>query len=243
MIPFIEKHLATARRVNVIWDRYLPDSLKATTRESRGAGVRQRLPSDGNGKMPKNWSSYLRNGTNKIELFHYLSGVTAQSVFDEGEVVFTTYDTNVLQNGHADDPVIRTEYPLSPCNHEEFGTIVMLHAANAASQGYKRILIIANDRHNCPGNFFLYRDWCREIVGIIWNGQEDEVYFHPCLLQCHVTCKSTCSSCISCPDRVQQHLLLFRHREEISFWKVGCKARAHNIIVPSDGKAPHTPFR
>ena len=95
--------------------------------------------------MPKNWCSYLRNGTNKIELFHYLSGVIAQSVFEEGKVGFTTYDTNILQNSHADDPVIRTEYPLSPCNHEEFDTRVMLHAANAATQGYKCILIIAND--------------------------------------------------------------------------------------------------
>ena len=35
VIPFIEKHLATAKRVDVMWDRYLPESLKATTREKR----------------------------------------------------------------------------------------------------------------------------------------------------------------------------------------------------------------
>ena len=51
----------------------------------------------------------------------------AQSVFDEGKVVFTTYDS-VLHNGHAVDPIVRTEYPLSPCNHEEFDSRVMLHA-------------------------------------------------------------------------------------------------------------------
>ena len=85
VIPFTEKQLATAKRIDVIWDRYISDSLKATTRESRGAGVRQRLPSDGNGKMPKNWNSYLRNETNKTELFQYLSGVIAQRVFDEGK--------------------------------------------------------------------------------------------------------------------------------------------------------------
>ncbi len=38
-----------------------------------------------------------------------------------------------------------SEYPLRPCNHEEFDTRVMLHAANAVSHGYKRILNIAND--------------------------------------------------------------------------------------------------
>ena len=41
--------------------------------------------------------------------------------------------------------IVRTEYPLSPCNHEEFDTRIMLHAANAASQGYKHKLILAND--------------------------------------------------------------------------------------------------
>ena len=38
-----------------------------------------------------------------------------------------------------------SEYPLRPYNHEEFDTRVMLHAANAVSHGYKRILIIAKD--------------------------------------------------------------------------------------------------
>ena len=57
VIPFTEKHLATVKCIDVIWDRYISDSLKATTRESRGAGERQRLPRDGNGKMPKNWKS------------------------------------------------------------------------------------------------------------------------------------------------------------------------------------------
>ena len=38
-----------------------------------------------------------------------------------------------------------SEYPLWPYNHEEFDTRVMLHAVNAVSNGYERILIVAND--------------------------------------------------------------------------------------------------
>ena len=41
-----------------------------------------------------------------------------------------------------------SDYPLRPCNHEEFDTRVLSHAANAVSHGYKaikRILTIAND--------------------------------------------------------------------------------------------------
>ena len=36
-----------------------------------------------------------------------------------------------------------SEYPLRPCNHEEFDTRVILHSTNAVSHVYKRILIIA----------------------------------------------------------------------------------------------------
>ena len=39
VIPFIENHLAAAKRVDVIWDQYPSESLKAATIKSRGAGV------------------------------------------------------------------------------------------------------------------------------------------------------------------------------------------------------------
>ena len=143
VIPFIEEHLATATRVDVIWDQYLPESLKATTRIRRGAGVRQRLSSNGNGKMPKNWNSYLRNDMNKTELFTYLADIIANTVFTEGKIIITTCGKNVLQNPFNQESVIQIKC-LSPCNYEEFDTTVK-HAANAVAQGYKRILIIAND--------------------------------------------------------------------------------------------------
>ena len=59
VIPYIERELANTERVDVIWDRYLPDSLQATTRLRRGAGIRQRMRHDENSKFPRNWYSYL----------------------------------------------------------------------------------------------------------------------------------------------------------------------------------------
>ena len=41
VIPYIERQLANTKRIDVIWDRYLPDSLKATTRQRRGTGIRE----------------------------------------------------------------------------------------------------------------------------------------------------------------------------------------------------------
>ena len=143
VIPYIERQFADPKRVDVIWDRYLPDSLKATTRQRRGAGIRQRMPYDGNGKFPRNWNSYLQNASNKVELFHYLSVAIAETVFCEGKVVMSTLDEDVLGSSvlGADE----SEYPLRPCNHELFDTRVMLHAVNAVSHCNKRSLIIAND--------------------------------------------------------------------------------------------------
>ena len=64
-----------------------------------------------------------------------------QTVFCEGKVVISTLDENVL--GSVMPGADESEYPLRPCNHEEFDTRVMLPAANAVSHGYNRILIIA----------------------------------------------------------------------------------------------------
>ena len=83
------------------------------------------------------------NASNKVELFHYLSVAIAQTVFCEGKVAISTLDENVL--GSPVPGADESEYPLRPCNHEEFDMRVMLHAANEASHGYQRILIIAID--------------------------------------------------------------------------------------------------
>ena len=45
----------------------------------------------------------------------------------------STLDEHVLGSPMPGDD--ESEYPLRPCNHEEFDTRVMLHAANAESQG------------------------------------------------------------------------------------------------------------
>ena len=98
---------------------------------------------DGNGKFPRNWNSYLHNASNNVELFGYLSVAITHTVFCEGMVVISTLDEDVVGSPLPGDD--EPDYPLRLCNHEEFDTRVMLHAANAVSHGYKRILNIAND--------------------------------------------------------------------------------------------------
>ena len=75
VIPYIERQLANTKIVYVIWDRNLPDSLKSTTRQRRGTGIRQRMRHDGNWTFPRNWNSYLQNVSNKVELFHFHASI------------------------------------------------------------------------------------------------------------------------------------------------------------------------
>ena len=77
---------------------------------------------DGNGKFPRNRNRYLQNASNKVELFHNLSVAIAQTVFCEGKVVISTLDENVL--GSPVSGADESDYPLRPCNHEEFDTRV-----------------------------------------------------------------------------------------------------------------------
>ena len=77
----------------------------------------------------------------------------------------------------------------------------MLHAANASSQWYKHILIVANNTD------IIVLGWCWEIMGIIWSRQNVKLHSYPSHLQYHVSCLSTCSPSISCPDRLWQNIL------------------------------------
>ena len=52
-MPYIMRQLHPVKRVDVIWDVYRQDSLKATTREARGSGTRRRVASSS--QIPRNW--------------------------------------------------------------------------------------------------------------------------------------------------------------------------------------------
>ena len=58
-----EAQLRYVRRVDIVWDEYIENSLKATTRSDRGAGVRRRVTA--NNLLPRKWNDFLRSDENK----------------------------------------------------------------------------------------------------------------------------------------------------------------------------------
>ena len=83
-MPYIRRQLEHVNRLDIVWDAYDPNSLKANTREKRGTGIRRRVEAASN--VPSNWQSFLRVNENKAELFHMLAEEVTNIHFPGKEV-------------------------------------------------------------------------------------------------------------------------------------------------------------
>ena len=126
-----EQFKGIVSRVDMIFDVYKNDSLKAATRKMRGQGTRIRV--EGQKKVPGNWAKFLRENGNKSELFQLISEKVTETTFP-GQVVITCGQEVKCAQGTVTDG-------LSPSTHEEADTRMLLHAANGAREGYTRIML------------------------------------------------------------------------------------------------------
>ncbi|KAK3737278.1 hypothetical protein QZH41_007347 [Actinostola sp. cb2023] len=133
-LRYIKGQLHHANRVDIVWDVYIENSLKATTRSTRGSGIRRRVQE--NTQLPRNWPQFLRVDANKRELFRLLAECAASLDLEIEQQVITTHDDQVLCNPARDDIS-----SMAPCTHEEADTRMLLHAADAVQQGHHKILI------------------------------------------------------------------------------------------------------
>ena len=70
-LPYILGQLQHASRLDLVWDSYKADSLKATARAECGKGVCWCVA--GSVPITGNWQGFLRVYLNKMELFCFLS--------------------------------------------------------------------------------------------------------------------------------------------------------------------------
>ena len=92
-MPYLHKQLSNSERLDVVWDRYIENSLKGTTRIQRGSG--QRMIVGGSTPIPRNWASFLRVDENKKELFTYLADCIS-AVDVGGKEIYSTKRTLVV---------------------------------------------------------------------------------------------------------------------------------------------------
>ena len=136
-LPYVQRQFENASRVDIVWDVYRPDSLKASTRERRGHGVRRKVsPST---QLPTNWKGFLRDDNNKTDFFHFIATSLAGKNFGDGKKLITTSGDKILSNKQ------ETHHHLEPCSHEEADTRVILHAADCARSRLLKVLIRTTD--------------------------------------------------------------------------------------------------
>ena len=127
IIPNVTALSEKYKRTDVVFDVYLPSSLKSETRMKRGTGARRRVT--GTNKTPKNWKNFMRHSQNKTELFCFLADKIADT--DTVHPIVVTKEELALSNC-----AINLD-EISPCTHEEADTCLFVHARHAVQEGNK----------------------------------------------------------------------------------------------------------
>ena len=130
-LPYIISYCTqNVKGIDLVWDRYLENSLKQGTREVRGTGTCRHVCDDA--AIPLNSKSFLRLDDNKKELFEYLAARVQSLRLPDSEVICTAA-LDVIGS--------TTMEGMAPCNHEETDTHIFIHAKHASVNGMKRTLI------------------------------------------------------------------------------------------------------
>ena len=134
-IPHLERHLQDTKRLDVVWDEYIQDSLKESTREKRGKGVRRKV--SGSTKIPGNWKNFLGDQMNKKELFAFLTSKIESKMesfsWPPTKSVCVTSGQAVSACG--------LSVPMDDCNHQEADTRIMVHIRHALEHGAETVLV------------------------------------------------------------------------------------------------------
>ena len=117
-------------RLDIVWDTYRPMSIKGHTRDEC-----VRLKVGPKVRIPGKWSECLRDSTNNVELFKYLSGEVMQPFHSGGDIYIT------MSNGTTGGHVGPGEDMTTVCNQEEADTRIILHIIHALNCLFSSILI------------------------------------------------------------------------------------------------------
>ena len=124
-LPYLVRQLENSDRVDVVWDTYVTNSIKESTRVKRGRGIRRKV--EGRNKIPGNWKEFLRDSTNKQELFAFLSDKVSTFNCQTGKEIYITSGRSVVGSG--------ISHQMPDCDHEEADTRLLIHLQDALQNG------------------------------------------------------------------------------------------------------------
>ncbi len=129
--------MSDSTRIDVVWDTYKSISLKSYVRQTRGGGDALRVATTT--AIPRNWKSFLRVDSNKVNFFEFLASEIEAVDPVENKLLLTTIGETVISTPPSDVS------GLQPCTHEEADYRMLLHSVHAYQQGHRSIVINATD--------------------------------------------------------------------------------------------------
>ena len=141
------KHFSeTCKRIDLIFDTYRQKSIKANTRERRTSKNRKicRIIDTGSVQIPTSWSDFIGLPENKINLVKFL---TKELLRQCGHL---TDDQELVIAGGCETPDLVVSSVTGILHHlcsthEEADTRIVLHANDAVSKGYERLIVYSRD--------------------------------------------------------------------------------------------------
>ena len=155
-MPFLRHELQTVNRVDVVWDSYLDSSIKGATTEKQGAGLRCKV--NPQTKIPLKWNDFLRDSSNKIELFSFLTNTAARQEVADMIELYITSNESIISIGNASS--------MPNCSHEEADTRIVVHLLHSVQMGNKKIFVKTVDTDMIVillGNFEEISELCPDI--------------------------------------------------------------------------------
>ena len=123
--------LVSTNRLDIVWDRYITESLKESTREKRGTGVRTKV--SGQAKFPGKFKDFLLLSNNKKELFDFLTQRISKQSYPDDKIVTVTNEKSVL--------CINLSPGMTNSDHEEADTRLCLHLENSLQHGATKVYV------------------------------------------------------------------------------------------------------
>ena len=162
---YVKSLLLQYIRVDLLVDVYIPKSLKAPLRLTRGQGERKRVKLTT--KVPKNFQSFLRVDEHKTELNGLITEELIEMDCPDGTSLIITKGNKVLSN-----QVMPSLDMISPSDHEEADTKGLLHARHMKIHGINSIMMRTCDTDQLvlaiAAQSFLQFDEFWLSFGVVW---------------------------------------------------------------------------
>ena len=149
----------------MVFDRYLPYSIKGVTRAKRKTGKSKGIRRDVASREQRigNWDRFIVVEENKASLNHFLSTEMSQryGTHPGRELVVRGGFREILKVWSSD--ASRESLQELSSDHEEADTRIVLHARDAAVRGYRQVNVLCRDTDVLVLLLVHRQDLCQEI--------------------------------------------------------------------------------